>query len=83
MVRIRNSIISTKNGKGKMMLQSKAVLHIEKNDRVYELSLEQISPLGEVYDVINEMRAFIIQRMNEVAQAEAQKQAQQEAPKEA
>lgn len=49
------------------MLKNLTVLEITKNDRTYQLQLDPNSPLGEVHDVLMEMRGFVVSRMNEVA----------------
>ena len=62
------------------MLKNEAVLEIKKNDRVYRFYLDNGSPLGEVYDVLYEMRSFVFQKISE-AQNQAkpeEKQACQE-----
>ena len=45
------------------MLKQQAALEVKKDERVYSLSLDSNSPLGEVYDVLCQMRGYIIQRM--------------------
>jgi hypothetical protein len=53
------------------MLKHSVQLEIVKDDRVYQLSLPNNCPLGEVHDVLFQMRSYIVDRINE-----AQKQDQ-------
>jgi hypothetical protein len=60
------------------MNESKTVLKIEKDQRLYELHLSNDSPLGEVFDVLTEMRAYILNKMKELSVTEAIKTDQAE-----
>ena len=51
------------------MIKNKTVLEIEINGRVYALHVAQDAPLGEVFDVLCQMRAFVIQKIQEVEAA--------------
>lgn len=50
------------------MIKNQTVLEIIKNERVYQLHLSSESPLGECFDVLSEMRSFILERINASAQ---------------
>ena len=47
------------------MLKAKTVIEVKVNDRTYQLECYSDSPLGEVYDALVSMRAFIINMMVE------------------
>ena len=51
-------------------MKTKTVLEIEKENRSYHFICENTSPLGEVYDVLFEMRQDILQRMQKVNEEE-------------
>jgi hypothetical protein len=44
-------------------LLNKTILEIKKDTRTYHLHCDQDSPLGEVYDVVNQLRSYIVDRM--------------------
>lgn len=62
-----------------MDLKGITVIQAVKNDREYRFSLQPDAPIGEVYDVITEMRLFVAQKIQEQINAEKPKE---EAPKE-
>lgn len=47
------------------MIKNATVLEIKKNERSYQLVLDPSSPLGELYDVLHEMKAYVFQRIQE------------------
>jgi hypothetical protein len=47
------------------MIKNLTILEIEKGDRKYCLSCSPDSPLGELHDVISEMKAFVVEKINE------------------
>jgi len=47
------------------MLKQQSIIEIKKGERVYQLVLAMDSPLGEVHDVLYQMRSYIIERINE------------------
>lgn len=55
------------------MIKNQTILEIKKNDRIYQLSLSADSPLGEVFDVLTEMRGFVIDRIREASVTEVVK----------
>lgn len=61
------------------MIRNESILEIIKGERNYKLSLSPESTLGEVFDVLNEMRNFIISTIKELE--EIQKVEQQEMEK--
>lgn len=61
------------------MIKQQAILEIKKDDRTYQFHLSPDSPLGEVFDILCEMRAFVINRLNEASKSEVKTD---EAPKE-
>ena len=55
------------------MIKSYAVLEVkrgEKGERVYQIHLPSDAPLGELHDVIHEMKMFTVKTMMERAQLE-------------
>ena len=65
------------------MIKQKTMLEVIKDERSYELHLSDTAPLGEIYDVLNQMRNYIIQRIEQEnkAQEEAAEKALAEAKK--
>lgn len=55
------------------MLKTHAILEIEKNNHIYQFHLPAEAPLGEVHDVLYQMRLFVSERINEYLKAESQK----------
>lgn len=48
------------------MIKQATLLEIKKNERTYTLTLDPLSPLGEIYDVLLEMKGFIFQKIKDV-----------------
>jgi hypothetical protein len=46
-------------------LLNKTVLQVERGNRKYSLECDSEAPLGEVYDAINELRGYIIDRIQQ------------------
>ncbi len=61
------------------MIKHQAILEIQKSDRIYQLHLLNDSPLGEIFDVLTEMRVFVLNRLNEASKSEVKTE---ELPKE-
>lgn len=60
------------------MIKSKIVLEVVKSERLYQFICLPESPLGEIYDVMNEMRALVIQKiMDEQKSRESKDQDEQ------
>ena len=55
------------------MLKNIVVLEVKKGERIYQLQLSSESPLGEVFDALNEMRLFVYDKIKEGVE-EAKKQ---------
>lgn len=66
------------------MLKTSAILEVKKNDRIYQFSLPADSPIGEIFDVLCEMRGFVFSKMETVQNVDKPKAEQivEEAPKE-
>lgn len=62
------------------MIKQAVKLEVVKGDRVYQLDLPMNAPLGEVYDVLYEMRSFVISKINESQKSDERKEPEQ--PKE-
>lgn len=50
------------------MVKNLTSLEIVKGDRTFRLILDADSPLGECFDVLSEMRAFVVQKIQEAEQ---------------
>jgi hypothetical protein len=48
------------------MIKNTSILEIKKEERVYQLHCAPDSNLGELHDVLTEMRGFIVNRMVEI-----------------
>ena len=57
------------------MIKQKTVMEVVKGERTYELSVSPDSPLGEVYDALNQMRNHIINKIEEERKAQAEAEA--------
>lgn len=55
------------------MIKNVASLEIKKEDRVYRIYVENDSPLGEVYDALTQMRAYVFERIKSVQEEESKK----------
>lgn len=66
---------------GLSMLKTNAILEIKKEDRIYTLSLPHNSPLGEIHDVLIEMKNFVVNKITEINQIEKPKEMIQETQK--
>lgn len=47
------------------MIKNKIFLEKSIENRIYQFSCDPNCSLGEIYDVLSEMRGYIIQRINE------------------
>jgi uncharacterized spore protein YtfJ len=56
------------------MLKNYVCIEIKKNERTYRFNCENDSPLGETYDVLTEMLAYVCEKIKEVQMS--QKKAQ-------
>ena len=48
------------------MLKNYVCLEVKKNERIYRFNCENESPLGETYDVLTEMLAYVCEKIKEV-----------------
>ncbi len=62
------------------MLKQKSVLEVKIGERKYTLELDPMSPLGEVYDALSQIRGYVIERIK--AEDEASKSKVVEKPPE-
>lgn len=56
------------------MLKQTAILEIVRDDRVYTMVLPNNAPLGELHDVIFQMRSFVVDKINESVKLDQPKQ---------
>lgn len=47
------------------MLENLTSLKVQKEQRSYQLMMAQDSPLGEVFDVLSQMRSYVLQLINQ------------------
>lgn len=52
------------------MLKNHSILEVVKNEKVYQLHLPSDASLGEVHDVLYQMRSFVVERIQEHMKAE-------------
>lgn len=55
------------------MIKTSAMLEVKRGERVYQLNLPSDAPLGEVHDVLFQMRSYVIERINEAQKNDAPK----------
>jgi hypothetical protein len=63
------------------MLKQKTVIEIVKDQRVYSLALCPESPLPDVYEVLNQMRNYVIERIETAKKNEEEMEAKAEVEK--
>ncbi len=47
------------------MIKTKTIMEIKLNDKIYTFECQPDSPLGEVHDALQQMKAYVIERMQE------------------
>lgn len=50
------------------MIENQVILKVKKNERVYILTLSPDSPLGEVFDVLTEMRSEVLSKIQKACE---------------
>lgn len=45
------------------MIKNKTIIEAKVGERTYQMECFPESPLGEVYDALNQMRAYVIERI--------------------
>lgn len=56
------------------MLKQSANLEVSREDRIYSMSLPANASLGELHDVLFQMRSFVIDKINEALKADKPKE---------
>lgn len=51
------------------MMKQKISLEISKNEKVYQLVLDPDSPLGECFDVLTQLRAYVFEKIKTESEA--------------
>lgn len=64
------------------MIKSKTCLEHVHNGKTYQLIVEPEAGLGEVYDVLNFITNYVVERMNQVIQQQKKQEASNEQPSE-
>lgn len=62
------------------MIEGRTQVEVKKGDRSYRLNIANDSPLGELYDVILEMRGIIYNKIKEIEEVSKVQQEQQTEP---
>ncbi len=52
------------------MIQNYVGIEVEKGERTYQLLCPVDSPLGEIHDVLSQMKGFVVQKIQEVDKAQ-------------
>lgn len=60
-----------------MELKCKTALQVKVGERTYEMECYSDAPLGEIFDALTQMKAYIVDRIN--AQLDNEKKAQEAA----
>jgi hypothetical protein len=55
-----------------MLLKNKTTLNVTIGERDYVFDCEATAPLGEIYDALNQMRGFVVDRIVEAEEARRQ-----------
>lgn len=45
------------------MIKNKTALQVKKGERIYEFNCDPDSPIGELYDALFEMQAYVVGRI--------------------
>lgn len=56
------------------MLKTIASLEVKVGERLYSLHLPSEAPLGEVHDVLFQMRSYVIDKINDAVKVDAPKE---------
>jgi hypothetical protein len=64
------------------MLKQAAILEVVKEDRIYTMILPNNAPLGELHDVLFQMRSFVVEKINEAVNADKPKEIVENPPQE-
>lgn len=56
------------------MLKQRSILEVVKGEKVYQLHCDQDSKLGELHDVLSEMKDYVVKRITEAAELEKPKE---------
>lgn len=59
------------------MLKNQAILEVEKNGKTYQLHLPDGCTLGEVHDVLFQMRSHVLERIQDALKVDAPKEVEQ------
>ena len=62
------------------MLKNIAILEVKKGERIYRMELENDSPLGECFDALSMMQAYVLERL-QCAQKAVEEKKPAEEPK--
>ncbi len=64
------------------MIKNQVVLEVKKGDRLYQLHLDSLAPLGETFDVLYEMRSYVCQMIEEAQKVDSKAKEERECCKE-
>ena len=60
------------------MLKLANIFEVVRGDRVYTLTLPSTAPLGELHDVLFQMRSLVVDKLNEAITADKPKEPKEE-----
>ena len=64
--------------KTQVEVKTQAVVEVKKNDRIYSLVLPGDAPLGEILDVIYDLRGLVVEKINESQKVDAPRAVEEE-----
>lgn len=50
------------------MIKNKIILEYKIDDRIYQMMMDSNAPLGEIFDVLCQMKSLIVSKINEIDQ---------------
>ncbi len=60
------------------MIKNSTVFEIKKDERLYQFIMPSDAPLGEIHDVLFQMKAVVVQKINEYAASESKQETKSE-----
>lgn len=61
------------------MIKNKTVMEIKKDERIYQFIIESTSPLGEIFDVLTQMKSYVLKAIQDAEKSqEKQEESQSE-----
>ncbi len=60
--------------KGIPMIKNQSVIEIKVGEKVYQFHCSLDSPLGEIHDILHQMKSYVLKKMIEFEQKENEKE---------